>query len=116
MSLDIYLVVPEKCPHCGGFITLGAHEVFHKNITHNVSPMWRKAGVYEALYESEGRYAREFVEVLANGVRHFEENYAEYEKLNSPNGWGLAEHTLPWLKEVAAAFRQNRDAMVHVSA
>jgi|HubBroStandDraft_6_1064221.scaffolds.fasta_scaffold14344_3 hypothetical protein len=115
MSLDIYLTVPEKCPHCGGALSLETTEVFSKNITHNVAPMWRKAGVYEALYESEGKLAKEFVELLDRGVEHMRANYSEYEKLNSANGWGLAKNALPWLEQVRDAFRANPYATIHVS-
>jgi len=102
------------CPHCGGVLG-GGTELFSANYTHNGIPMWRKAGVYEALYESAGKRAGEFVEALQKGVADFTANYAEYEKLNSPNGWGLAKHALPFLQDVAAAFSANPEAIIHVS-
>lgn len=115
MSLDIYLLdPPDKCPHCGGTLGTGS-EVFWKNYTHNGIPMWEKAGVCDALYESNGHLAKEYIDVLKRGVEHFEANYPEYEKLNSPNGWGLAKHALPWLKEVARAFEEHPEATIRVS-
>lgn len=110
MSLDIYLL-QDACSHCGR----GEDELFWKNYTHNVTPMWGKAGVYDALYMSEGRKAKEYIEVLERGVKHFEENFAEYLPLNPANGWGSAETALPWLREVLEAFKQWPDATIHVS-
>jgi hypothetical protein len=114
LSLDISLETPTHCPHCGGSLH-GGQEIFSANITHNLMPMWKKAGVLDALYKSDGERASDYIEALRAGVADFEKNYAEYEKLNAPNGWGLAEHALPWLKRVLAAFEQNQDATIRVS-
>jgi len=103
-----------KCPHCGGDLH-GGQELFSANITHNVIPMWRKAGVFDAIYESDGKRASDYIEALRAGVADFEKNYPEYEKLNSPNGWGLAEDALPWLRKVLAAFENNLDGYIRVS-
>jgi hypothetical protein len=114
MSLDISLETPKFCPHCGGTLHCEA-EIFTANITHNLIPMWRKSGVFDALYESDGKRAGDYVETLRVGIADFEKNYAEYEELNSPNGWGLAKNALPWLKKVLFAFEANRDANIRVS-
>lgn len=45
MSLDFY--IEEIRPTA----------VYWRNITHNVVPMWKRAGVYDALYKSEGQLA-----------------------------------------------------------
>ena len=67
MSLDIDLRAPIVCPHCGG-ITGSGDDLFSANYTHNVIPMWSKAGVYEALYESDGHVASRYIDVLDRGV------------------------------------------------
>jgi hypothetical protein len=113
LSLDISLETPNFCPHCDGYLH-GGTELFTANITHNVIPMWRKAGVFEALYESNGKRASDYIETLRVGVADFERNYPEYEKLNAANGWGLAENALPWLKEVFVAFERNPEAIIRV--
>lgn len=110
MSLDIYLHGAD-CEHCGR----GGETLYDANITHNLTPMWRKAGVYDALYMSKGHKAAEYIEVLERGVADFQANYDEYRKLDSPNGWGLAKHALPFLEQTAAAFKANPTAIVHVS-
>jgi hypothetical protein len=115
MSLDIVLSAPGgKCPRCGQ--TSGPPTiVFERNYTHNVIPMWHKAGVYQVLYESEGRPARDYIDTLERGVAHFRAHYAEYEKLDAPNGWGLAKHALPFLEAVTAAFKEHPEATILVS-
>lgn len=114
MSLDLDLLTPEECPHCGGLLRTG-DELFSINITHNLIPMWKKAGVYDALYMSEGHRAGEFVASLKAGVEDFRANFREYEKLNSPNGWGLAANALPFLEHVHAAFTRYPDAIIRIS-
>jgi hypothetical protein len=42
MSLDVYL----ECKHCH-------HTVWESNATHNLSPMWRKLGIRDLLYEDQ---------------------------------------------------------------
>ena len=115
MSLDIYLQAPSSCPHCGKELVFGGQELFSANFTHNVTNMWRKAGVYDALYMSEGKRAGDYIQALNNGVQEISENYAEYQQLDSPNGWGTVLHALPWLKKVRDAFVQNPDAEIHIS-
>ena len=89
-------------------------EVFDTNITHNLSRMWDVVGVYDALYESEGKRPGDYIEVLRAGVADMEANPDKYEALNSPNGWGTYKHALPWLKEVLAAYEQYPDGRIGV--
>jgi len=114
MSLDLYLNTPDTCPHCGGELR-GGTELWWQNITHNVTPMWAKAGVYDALYESDGHRASEYIEALEAGVKDMREHFTDYEKLDSPNGWGLAKHALPWLERTLVAFKENPTATIRVS-
>jgi hypothetical protein len=115
MSLNIYLIDPKCCPHCGGIIPGEAMELFARNYTHNVVPMWKKAGVYEALYKSEGHRAGEYIEAMERGVADMKANFSEYEKLDSPNGWGLAKNAMPWLEDVTEQFKKYPHAVIHVS-
>lgn len=90
-------------------------ELWWRNITHNLIPMWRKAGVYEALYESDGKTAGQYVVALRRGVEDIRQNFGEYKKLDSPNGWGLVEHALTFLEAALEAFQKNPDAFCRVS-
>ncbi len=116
MSLDIYLgsTTRRPCPHCDQMMDV-FDEVFEANYTHNVTAMWSKAGVYDALYMSHGHKAGEYIRALRSGVADMETNFSEYEKLNPSNGWGSAATALPWLKKALAAFEENPDATIHIS-
>jgi hypothetical protein len=110
MSLDISLL-PNKCPTCGRY----DYEVFSANYTHNVTPMWSKAGVYEALYESDGKRAGDYIDALRKGVEDMKNNLAEYHKLDSPNGWGTANTAVAFLQSVLTAFLEHPDCTISVS-
>lgn len=103
MSLDIWLTATQPT------------EVFSANYTHNVSPMWRLAGVYEALYESDGKTAAEVLPALEQGFRRMAYDPASYEALNPKNKWGDYASALVWLAELMAEFRKNPDAVIGVS-
>lgn len=103
MSLDFYL--EETRPT----------EIFWRNITHNLSPMWRKAGVYEALYNSEGKKAGELYVTLEKGLHHMTYHAEEYRALNPSNGWGNYEGALAFLKDVMDACNENPGAIVRIS-
>lgn len=105
MSLDFYL----GCNHCH-------HTVESFNITHNLGDMWREAGVYEALYKSEGKKASEIVNALEYGVQTMKDNPPRFKRHDSPNGWGLYVHALPWLEKVLQACRDNPELTIRVWA
>lgn len=116
MSLDIYLMTPDKCPHCGGVLANRCQELCSQNYTHNVIGMWREAGVYEALYRSEGHLASEYLDTLRKGIVDMKANPTKYEAMNPKNGWGSYETALPWLKHWLEACEQNPAATIHISA
>ena len=89
--------------------------IFDANITHNLTPMWKKAGVYDALYMSEGLIAKGIIEVLEKGIYDMEDKPEEYIKLNAINGWGTYRHALPFLKEILKACKENPDAKIQIS-
>ena len=85
------------------------------NITHNLVPMWKKAGIYDALYNSEDMEARDILPILIDGLADMVANEEEYEKLNSPNGWGLYENAVPWLIELIQGCKDYPDSVIEVS-
>lgn len=116
MSLTIYLLTPQKCPSCGFKLSDEGHTIFDANITHNVQNMWKKAGVLEILYDTDGQFVTaEMADKLNKGAADMRANFVEYEKLDAPNGWGRAIHVLPWLERVAQVFEENIGAMIRVS-
>ena len=115
MSLDIYLMTPESCPHCGMPLPPST-EIFSQNYTHNVVSMWTKAGVYDALYMSDTwTVDKDYLQTLREGIANFERAFAEYEKLDPSNGWGSAAGALSWLRKWLEACEKNLGATIHVS-
>lgn len=110
MSLDFYLEV-DACTACGR----SADESFSANYTHNVAPMWRKAGVYGALYESHGKSAGTIIEALRSGVAAMESDPSGYMALDPANRWGSYETALPWLRGVLAACEMHPTAKIRIS-
>lgn len=108
MSLDIWLAMPT-----GNGEELTTQSM---NYTHNVLPMWRAAGVAEALYDSHGHQAREYLDVLRAGIKNMEDEPAKYQALNPSNGWGSYDTALPWLREWLIECVKHPDAIIRVSA
>ena len=86
-----------------------------KNITHNLTGLWSFVGVYDALYMSDGQLAGEHAATLAVGVDFLLENEAACRTHDAPNGWGKYDDALPWLREVAEAFRKYPKATIRIS-
>jgi hypothetical protein len=103
MSLDFYLEVTKPTT------------VYSGNMTHNIIPMWQKAGCYDALYNSEGLKAEDIIVFLFRAITDMELKPDEYKKLNPKNGWGDYESALDYLKEVYQACNANLDAIIGVS-
>lgn len=128
MSLDFYLFGPEvtedcegRCSECGdvhGHRRTYAPLLFSRNITHNLGAMAAEAGVYQALWSSGARHhqnptkARDLVETLRAGLALLESDRPRFEKFNAPNGWGLYEHFVPFVRACLAACEEYPDADV----
>lgn len=108
MSLDFYIIDVGK--NTGEEITL-----FDVNYTHNVTSMWRKAGIYEALYQSDGKQPREIIKLLIKGMRDMEEKKEEYSLLNPLNGWGDYNTALNFLRRVIEACKCYPNAKIKIS-
>lgn len=111
MSLDFDLVAVFDAGHADGPVR---RSILEHNITHNISCMWRRAGCYEALYESHGKLAQDVVPVLEEAVRRMRAEPDEYRKLDSPNGWGTYRKALPWLESVLADCKEYPLAVIEV--
>lgn len=102
MSLDVSL------------INQHGEEIDSKNITHNLKDMWKEAGVYEALYLSEGKRAMDVLPALKEGLELMKENPERFKVFDSPNGWGKYKHALPWLEELVEKFNEHPDAVIEI--
>jgi len=115
MSLDIYLQKTRKCPHCAHDIDDEPRKVYSANITHNLSRMWEAAGVYGALYESDGKTAADILSVLEQGLIALRADPAKFWRFDAPNGWGTYGNAVPFLADLVLACRKNPSAVVRVS-
>ena len=126
MSLDVSLV--KRVWETEDFETFTNREdkYYHGNITHNLNKMAGACGLYDVLwrpywlsrtefanYDEEMEYesqceiqARQFIEPMEKGLKELKSNREKYEKYNSPNGWGMYEHFLPFVKEYLAACKK----------
>jgi hypothetical protein len=136
MSLDVtlyrnYLVSYDE----GVTLEPRREEVYSANITHNLGKMASEAGLYEALwrphrlkpgydipeddYKAEWEYednnpvrAHEIIEIIEKGLADMKSRPKHYEKFNSPNGWGMYEHFVPFIEKYLAALKEFPEAQV----
>jgi hypothetical protein len=90
-------------------------DVYWSNYTHNVTPMWDLAGVYNALYNSDGKKAKDIIQELDDGVAKMVSSPKKFIKLNPKNGWGSYDTALDFLREVLQKCRENPTATIRIS-
>ena len=106
MSLDVYLNDE------------AGNKLYWRNITHNLGKMAEEAGIYKHLWRPDEHgitHARQLIEPLTAGVALLSTQKARFEAFNSPNGWGMWEHFLPFCADYLQACRDHPDALVRVS-
>jgi len=106
MSLDFYLERVQPTV------------VFDRNITHNLTTMADEAGIYNVLWRpSEHGYtkAEQIIEPLREGLKLLEAEPERFKKYSSPNGWGMYEHFVPFVKAVLAACEEYPDADIKMN-
>lgn len=106
MSLDVYLTAVRWV------------EVYSANITHNLGAMAEEAGIYKHLWRPEEigiTKAEQLIEPLRAGLALMKADPERFKRHDSPNGWGLYEHFVPWIEKYLAACVGNPDAVVGVS-
>lgn len=119
MSLDIYLTKRQTCPNCGHEFGDPEGEAIHsQNITHNLGGMAGEAGIYECLWhpeESGIKSAGQLIAPLRQAIEQMESDPERFKKHNAPNGWGMYEHFVPWLKRLLTACEESPGAGVRAS-
>lgn len=91
----------------------GSAEVFWRNMTSNVAPMWRKAGA--DLAEFQGKAADACVEPLAKAIAAMEADPGTYKAMNPETGWGDYTGCLDFLKSIHEACVTHPACVVHIS-
>lgn len=106
MSLDFYLKDAD------------GEYLFSANMTHNLNKMAEAAGLYKVLWRPEELgiiKAHECVSPLITGLVKLIISPEDYKQYNSPNGWGMYEHFVPFVLEVLMACQKYPEATVEVS-
>lgn len=102
MSLDVSLYV-------------GDDRVFDANITHNLTTMADKAGIYEPVWRPEEVgivVASQLIEPLRKGIDTLAADPDFFATFDAENKWGTYEQFLPWLRKYLAACEENPTASV----
>lgn len=119
MSLDVYLTRKKWISYDEGKTLTEEEEIIYDaNITHNLSEMADKAGIYEALWRPEeiGKTkASEIIELLEKGLVDLKARPKHFEQFNSANGWGMYEHFVPFVEKYLEACKEYPDAIIGVS-
>ena len=92
------------------------HTVFDANITHNLTEMADKAGIYELIWHPDRigiTKAEEIVDPLIEGIHKMETDPIGFKKLNPENGWGSYDDFLPWLRDYLNACGEYSEAKIH---
>ncbi len=79
----------------------GSESVYSANITHNLGPMATAAGIYSHLWRPEEigiETAGDLIAPLQEGLAKLKADPDEFAKYNSPNGWGMYEHFVPFVE------------------
>ncbi len=89
--------------------------VCDENITHNLTTMAEAAGIYKVLWrpEENGYHtARDCIPALTSGLDALIKNPDKFEEYNSPNGWGMYEHFVPFVTRILISCHRYPDATV----
>ena len=114
MSLDVYLYSPGHTDACAADCD---HELFSRNITHNLNAMADGAGLYAALWHPEElaiNKACELIPLLRAGIARLVADPEHYRKWNASNDWGKYENLVAFVREYLAACEDSPEAMVRV--
>lgn len=112
--------------------------LYSSNITHNLGKMASEAGIYEALWRPyqlregynipEGDYQAEYkfeeenpvrgyeiIPVIEKGLEDMIARPAHYKTFDSPNGWGLYKHFVPFIEKYLQALKEYPESFVECS-
>ena len=90
---------------------------FRANITHNLGPMAKEAGLYDCLWkpnENGLHKAKDVLPHLAHGLANLLTEPERFKKLNPPNGWGDYDALVDFVIECLVACRKYPEAEVSV--
>ncbi len=106
MSLDVYLTNEH------------GEELYSGNITHNLGRMAMAAEIYGYLWHPEELgidKAAPLIAPIKAGLCKLVTEPAKFKQYDSPNGWGLYEHFVPFVINYLQALQEYPDATVRTS-
>jgi hypothetical protein len=119
MSLDVSLVRTKWVSYDEGKTHTKEYEyVYDSNITHNLGKMAGEAGIYEALWTPEEinkEKAEDIIELLEVGLADLKARPKHFEQFNSPNGWGMYEHFVPFVEKYLNACKEYPKCLIEIS-
>lgn len=139
MSLDVYLTRKRWISYDEGkTYEVDNENVYSANITHNLGEMADRAGIYEALWRPhrlmkeydvpEGDYnaewdfedsvvitASDIIPILEKGLEDLKSRPEYFKEFDSPNGWGLYIHFVPFVEKYLEACKEYPNSSVEVS-
>lgn len=104
MSLDIILTAPRPT------------HVFERNITHNLGPMAKAAGLYEVMWRPEEinvNVAADAIPLLERGLENLVADPDKYKALEPENGWGTYEGLVKFVEAYLEACQRDHRAEVN---
>jgi hypothetical protein len=113
----------ERFPGTEPVVALAAEDeidtnVYSRNVTHNLGKMAEAAGIYNHLWRPEEigvSKAVDLIEPLTEGLAKLKLDPKHFAQFNSPNGWGLYEHFVPFVEDYLKACKRFPTATVSVS-
>lgn len=103
MSLDIGISATRKV------------EIFDRNITYNLAPMYYKCIDKELGFKKLNNMScKEALSILNSAINDLIKNKEEYEKLNPENGWGTYDGLLEAIKDMRNCCEDNPDGIIDV--
>lgn len=106
MSLDIYLSVVQRV------------DIHSSNITHNLAPMARAAGLYAPLWRPDECgiiSAEQLADAIRPGYTELRDNREKYVKFEPKNGWGSYDHFLKFVSSLLLKCEENPEADITCS-
>ena len=139
MSLDVTLYRNYHVSYDEGKTLEPQREsLYSSNITHNLGKMANEAGIYEALwrpyqlkegynipeddYQAEYKFEEEnpvrgyeIIPLIEKGLEDMIARPAHYKTFDSPNGWGLYKHFVPFIEKYLEALKEYPESFVECS-
>ena len=65
--------------------------------------------------EIGAEYAKDIIEIVEKGLAYLKARPEYFEQFNSPNGWGMYEHFVPFVAKYLEAIKEYPEAKIEVS-